>query len=134
MNRSTRVGTLHYQLHQLQPVQFDVCKYMRTLASAHAPLAGLLLFGVNKILDMRKLTLTLIFMLWFIKVFQFFLVPLFWFWFFENLMLHTWPLIYLFILGRDRFFTVYICFKELLFFISKKISSKDFSLPRSTWK
>ena len=36
---------------------------------------------------------------------------------FKNLLLHIWPLIYLFLLERDSFYTVYICFKEILFFI-----------------
>ena len=41
---------------------------------------------------------------------------------YKNLLLWIWPVIYFFVLGRDRFFTVYICFKETLFF----------SLPQST--
>ena len=42
--------------------------------------------------------------------------------------------LYLFVLGRDRFFTVYICFKETLFFnFSQKLFNKYFSLPKSTW-
>ena len=35
----------------------------------------------------------------------------------KNLLLYIWPLVYLLVLGRDRFFTAYICFKETLFFI-----------------
>ena len=37
---------------------------------------------------------------------------------FKNLLIWIWPSIYLFVLGRDRFCTVYICFKETLFFCS----------------
>ena len=37
---------------------------------------------------------------------------------FKNLLQKIWPFIYFFVLGRDRFFTVYICFKEALFFSS----------------
>ena len=74
------------------------------------------------------------FFLWFFQVFNFFFV-LFWFWFFKNLMLYIWSLIYLFVLGRDRFFTVYVCFKETLFFnFLYKLSNKYFSLPESTWQ
>ena len=51
----------------------------------------------------------------------------------KNLLLCIWPLIYLFVLGRDIFFTVYICFKETLFFyISYKLFNKYFSLPQSS--
>ena len=71
-----------------------------------------------------------IFSLWFLKVFKLFLVLLFWF--FKNLMLYIWPLIYLFLLRRDIFFTIYICFKETLFFnFSHKLSTKHFSLRTS---
>ena len=71
-----------------------------------------------------------IFSLWFFKVFKLFLVLLFWF--FKNLMLYIWPLIYLFLLRRDIFFTIYICFKETLFFnFSHKLSNKHFSLRTS---
>ena len=52
---------------------------------------------------------------------------------FKNLLLYIWPLIYLSVLGRDIFFTVYICFKEtLLFSFSYKLFNKYFSLPQST--
>ena len=41
----------------------------------------------------------------------------------------------LFVLGIGRFFTVYICFKEPLFFnFSYKLSGKYFSLPQSTFQ
>ena len=60
--------------------------------------------AICMILDMHTLTRTLIF-----KVFKIFLFLLFWFWFFKNLMLYTWPLIYLFLLGRDIFFTALYC-------------------------
>ena len=36
---------------------------------------------------------------------------------FQDLLLHMWPLSDLFVLGKDRFLTVYIFFKEALFFI-----------------
>ena len=40
--------------------------------------------------------------------------------------------LYLFVLGRDRFFTIYICFKETLFFnFSYKLFNRYFSLPQS---
>ena len=40
---------------------------------------------------------------------------------------------YFFVLGRDRFFTVYICFKESLNFnFSYKLFNEYFSLPQST--
>ena len=35
---------------------------------------------------------------------------------FKNPLLHIWPLIYLFVVGRDIFFTAYIYFKEISFF------------------
>ena len=51
----------------------------------------------------------------------------------KNLLLYIWALMYLFVLGRERFFTVYICFKETLFFnFSHKLFNKYFSLPQST--
>ena len=34
---------------------------------------------------------------------------------FKNLLLYIWPL-FMFFLARGRFFTVYICFKETIFF------------------
>ena len=40
--------------------------------------------------------------------------------------------LYLFALGRGRFCTVYICFKETFFNFSYKILNKYFSLPQST--
>ena len=60
--------------------------------------------AICMILDMHTLTRTLIF-----KVFKIFLFLLFWFWFCKNLMLYIWPLIYLFLLGRDIFFTALYC-------------------------
>ena len=36
---------------------------------------------------------------------------------FKNLLLYIWTLIHLIVLGRDKFFTIYICFKETFFFI-----------------
>ena len=62
---------------------------------------------------------------------------------FKHLLLYIWPLIYLFVLGRDRFFTVCICFKEtcfsynqyfslpqtLFFNFSFRLFNKYFSLP-----
>ena len=74
------------------------------------------IIGVCMILYMRTLTRTVIFSSWFFKVFKNFLVLII-LYCFKNLLLYIWPLIYLFVLGRDRFFTVYICFKETLFFI-----------------
>ena len=66
--------------------------------------------GVHMNLNMSTLTRTLIFSLWFLN--RFFLVLMLY-------CLKTYCYIYdlyLFVLGRDRFFTVYICFKESLFF------------------
>ena len=92
------------------------------LAYVHTP-------GVCMILDMHTLTCTLIFFpMIFLKFSKFF-----WFWFFKNLMLYICPLIYLFVLERDRFFTLYICFQGTLFFnFSYKLFNKYFSLPQST--
>ena len=92
------------------------------LAYVHTP-------GVCMILDMHALTCTLIFFpMIFLKFSKFF-----WFWFFKNLMLYICPLIYLFVLERDRFFTLYICFQGTLFFnFSYKLFNKYFSLPQST--
>ena len=98
--------------------------------------------GVRMILDMRLLTRTLIFSLRVFKVFKIFLVliilnclktycNIFDFKFicfsleetysllFKYLLLYIRLLVYLFVLGRDIFFTVYICFffKKNLFFI-----------------
>ena len=85
--------------------------------------------GVRMILDMFTLTGILIFSLWFFKVFKVFNFILF-----KNLLLYIWPLIYLLlVLGRDRFFTVYIWFKETIFFsFSYGLFNKDFSLPQRT--
>ena len=48
---------------------------------------------------------------------------------FKNVQLYIWPLIYIFVLGRGRFFTVYIYFKETFFFnFSYKLFNKYFSL------
>ena len=50
---------------------------------------------------------------------------------FKNLLLYIWPLIYLFVIERDTFFTVYIYFKETLFFnFSYKLFNKNFLLPQ----
>ena len=45
----------------------------------------------------------------------------------KNLLLYLWPLIYLFVLGTAKFFTVYICFKETLFFNLPKSYSINIS-------
>ena len=51
---------------------------------------------------------------------------------FKNLLLYIWALIYMFDLGSGRFFTVYICFTETLFFnFSYKLFNKYFSLCQS---
>ena len=48
----------------------------------------------------------------------------------EPLLLYTWPLVYLLVLGKEKFFTVYICFKETFFFnFSYKLLNKYLSLP-----
>ena len=73
------------------------------------------------------------FFLWFFKVFKIFLVLLYWSWLFKKLMLDILPLIYLFVLGRDGFLYVYICFRETLSFnFTHKLSNKYFFLHRST--
>ena len=52
---------------------------------------------------------------------------------FKNLLLYIWTFIYLFVLGRDRFFTVCICFKEILSFnFSYKLFTKHFFFHQST--
>ena len=53
---------------------------------------------------------------------------------FKNLLLYIWYLIYLFVLGRDRFFTDYICFNETLFFnfLYKLYNKYLLYLPQST--
>ena len=69
--------------------------------------------GVRMVLDMRTLTLTLIYFLWFYRVFKIVLI------FIILYCLKTYCYIfdlYLFVLGRDTFFIVHICFKETLFF------------------
>ena len=82
--------------------------------------------GVSMILHVRTLIRMVIFFLWIFKSYQNFSGP-FIFIRFKNL--YIWPLIYLFFLGRDRLFTVYICFKETLFFsFSYKLFNKYFSL------
>ena len=101
--------------------------------------------GVRMSLDMRTLSRTLICSLWVFKVHKIFLVLIilycleaycyiFDFKFtclsleeiysllFKSLLLYIWLLGYLFVLERDIFFTVYICFKENLFFNYFKIS------------
>ena len=55
------------------------------------------------------------FSVWFFKLFKFFLVLLI-LYCLKTYLIYIWPLIYLFVLGRDRLFTAYICFKETLFF------------------
>ena len=85
--------------------------------------------GLCIILDMRALTCRLIFFPMIFLNFQKFsgsynsiLV--------EPLLLYTWPLVYLFVLGKEKFFTVYICFKETFFFnFSYKLLNKYLSLP-----
>ena len=64
------------------------------------------------ILDMHMFRHKLIFSLRFFEVFTIFLV----FMILYCLLLYIWPLIYLFVLGWDRFLTVYICLWETLFF------------------
>ena len=87
--------------------------------------------NIQMILDMHMLTCMLTFSQRISKFSNFF-----WFllcYLFKNLLLYIWPLIYLFVLGRDSFFTVYIWFKETLFFNSSyKLLNKHFSLPQST--
>ena len=55
---------------------------------------------------------------------------------FKNLLLYIWPLIYFFVLGGDKFFTVCICFKETYFSWNKNFSlpvfNKYFSFTLST--
>ena len=46
---------------------------------------------------------------------------------FRNLMLYIGPLTFLLVLGRDRFFTVYICFKETFFQFFIRVSVKKIS-------
>ena len=70
--------------------------------------------GIRMILDMCTLTRTfIIFPYDFLK---FYFSGSYNFILFKNLLLYIWPLIYLFVLVRDWFFTVYIHVKETLFF------------------
>ena len=86
--------------------------------------------GVRMILDMRTLIRTLIFPYDFFKFFKICLVLIILYclktyWYKFDL--------YFFVLGRDGFFTVFICFKETLFFnFSYKLLNKYFSLLQST--
>ena len=88
--------------------------------------------GIHMILDICTLTCKVIFPYGFLKISKFF-----WLFFSGSGSLksqcYDWSLIHLFVLGRDRFFTIYICFKGTLFFnSSSKLSNKCFSLPLST--
>ena len=69
------------------------------------------------ILDMLMLTLMLIFSLWFFKIFKICLVLTILYCLKTYCYISIWPLIYLLALGRDRFCTVYICFKKTYFSI-----------------
>ena len=91
--------------------------------------------GVHMILDMSTLTCTLIFSPCFFKAFKIFLVLIILYgvktycYIFDFI----WLWIYLFGLGRERFFTVYICFTESIFSNSLyKWITKYFSLLQST--
>ena len=87
---------------------------------------------IHMILDVCTLTSRLIFSLWFLKVFKIFL----------SIILYClktycynyiWPLILMFVLKRERFYTVYIYFKETLFFnFSYKLFKKYFFASQST--
>ena len=68
--------------------------------------------GVCIILDMHMLTCLLI------LPYDLMFSKNFWFLQFYSLKTYSYRFdLYLFVFGRDRFFTVYICFKETLFFI-----------------
>ena len=87
--------------------------------------------GVCMILDMRTLTCTLTFLPY--ELFNFFKIFLV---FRISYCLKTYCYIfdlYLFILVTDRFFTIFVCFKETLCFdFAYKLFNKYFSLPQST--
>ena len=70
--------------------------------------------GIHMILDIRTLTPTLIFPSEF-ESFQNFCGS-YNFILFKNILRCIWTLTYLLVFGRDRFFTVYICFKETPYF------------------
>ena len=85
--------------------------------------------SVRRILDMCTLRRTLIFSLWFFKVFKIFLALIILY------CLKTCCIfdLYLFVLGWDRFFIVNIYFKETLYSnFSYKLFNKYFSLLQST--
>ena len=90
---------------------------VRARAIARASCEALHMFtiiGICMILDVYMLTCRVIFtddFLKFPKFFWFFL----YFVMFKNLLVYIWPLINFFVLRRDRFFTVYICFKKPCF-------------------
>ena len=102
----------------------DMVQQLVYVTYVHMPI----FIGIRMILDMRKLTSKLIFFLRysfqnFSSSDNFMLL--------KNLLQYIWPLIYLFDLGWDTFFTVYICFKETLFNFSYKLFNNFFSLPPS---
>ena len=87
---------------------------------------------LRMILDLRTFRHMHMFCLWLFKNFQklsgsckFVLLQI--------LLLCIWPLTYLFLLGRDRFFTPYICF-TLFFNFSYKLFKNYFSIPQSTFQ
>ena len=111
------------RVNRVRQLSYIVCIYIPTF------------IGVHMILDMCTLTYTLIFSPWFFKAFKIFLVLIILYgvkaycYRFDFI----WLWIYLFVLGRERFFTVYICFKESIFSNSLyKWIAKYFSLLQST--
>ena len=81
------------------------------------------LVGVRMILDMRPLIRTLIFPLLFFQIFKNFFILIILFCLKTQCYIFG---LYLFAIGRDRFFTVDICFKKILFF-------KYFSIPQTSY-
>ena len=95
------------------------------VAYIHMPI----FIGIHMIWDMHTMTCTVIFSLCLFEGFKKFSGS-YNFILFKNLLLYNRPLIYLFALRRNKFFTVYICFKETLFLnFSYKLFHKYFSLP-----
>ena len=86
--------------------------------------------GIHMILDMHTLPCMLILPYDFFKFFKICMVLIILY----CLKTYCYKFdLYFFGLGRGRFFTVYICFKETLFFnFSYKLFNKYFSLPQST--
>ena len=110
------------------------CLFIRVEQLAYVAYTHITTFiGVSMISDISTLTQTLIFSLWFFKVFKIFLVLIIYMYCLK-IYCFIFDLSFIFfVLERDRFFTVYISTKETLSFnVSYKLFNKYFSLPQSS--